>query len=231
MVAQARKLGYTNIQIQTNGRLFAYEQACRRFIAAGATEFSPALHGPNSEVHDFLTGAPGSFIQTVSGIRNLKRLKQRILTNTVITRPNYRQLPETARLLGELGVAQMQFAFVHIVGTAAKNRSWLVPRKELARPYILDALRVGRGQGVRVMTEAIPPCLLPGYEECASEWIMPATLVFDAEGVIDFANYRKKEGKCLGPACPKCRWSKQCEGPWKEYPEMFGWTEFKPVLR
>ena len=41
-------------------------------IAAGATEFSPSLHGSTAAIHDELTQAPGSFDQTVAGLKNLK---------------------------------------------------------------------------------------------------------------------------------------------------------------
>jgi len=45
---------------------------CIKTIKAGATQFGPSLHGHNVETHDSLTGAKGSFDQTVQGIKNLK---------------------------------------------------------------------------------------------------------------------------------------------------------------
>ncbi|MBI4051187.1 MAG: radical SAM protein [Elusimicrobia bacterium] len=231
VVSKARALGFTTVQIQTNGRLFAYEAACRRFIQAGATEFSPSLHGSSPQMHDFLTQVPGSFLQTMAGIRNLKQLGQQVLTNTVITQHNYHDLPDIARLLTGLQIDQMQFAFVHILGEAEKNSFWLIPSKSLLQPYLLKALAQGRKAGVRVMTEAIPPCLLPGFEDCAAEWIMPSTLVYDAEATIDYLRYRKTDGKGLGPRCQECVWACRCEGPWKEYPSHFGWEDFRPILK
>jgi hypothetical protein len=31
--------------------------------------------------------------------------------------------------------------------------------------------------------------------------------------------------------CPECDWHASCEGPWREYPELFGWDEFVPVKK
>ncbi|MDF1564212.1 MAG: radical SAM protein [Deltaproteobacteria bacterium] len=229
VISLGRKLGYTNIQIQSNGRRFFYEDFCRAAIAAGATEFSPALHGSTAEVHEKLTEAPGSYEQVVTGIENLVRLGQPVVTNTVITTANYEQLPDLARLLVKLGVVQYQFAFVHILGSAQKNQQWLVPRKSDIMPYVREGLDVGRAAGVRCMTEAIPFCLMEGYEEHVAEQIIPKTLIYDADHTIDdYGQYRMDQGKVRGPPCEGCAYLDRCEGPWREYPELFGWDEFKP---
>ena len=229
-VRLARALGYDTVQIQTNGRLLCYEQLCRQLVHEGANEFSPALHGSTPQIHDRLTRAPGSQAQTVKGIELLTALGQRVITNTVITAHNHQDLPRLARLLVDLGVHQFQFAFVHILGSAARNRQALVPRKSVVMPQVKRGLDVGRGAGVRCMTEAIPYCLMGGYEEHVAERIIPVTRVYDAEQTLsDYTAYRRNEGKAHGPACGACVHLDRCEGPWREYPEMFGWDEFSPV--
>lgn len=228
----ARNMGYESIQIQTNGRMFCYPDFCEKTVEAGATEFSPSLHGSTAKLHEFLTGAEGSYLQTVTAIRNLKKLGVMVLTNTVITRANYRDLPVLARLFVRLGVDQFQFAFVHIAGTALKNQEWLVPRKSLAEPWIKKGLDIGLVAGRTVMTEAIPYCLMSGYEDYVAEKIIPETVIYDAEGTIEsYSKYRHDEGKVKGEACRECARFDSCEGPWKEYPELFGWDEFVPIKK
>ncbi len=226
----ARSLGYKTIQIQTNGRVFASRQFCRDAIEAGATEFSPALHGHTMQLHDYLTRSPGSFRQTVKGIRNLKDLGQVVLTNSVITRSNFRNLPLLAGLLVALGVDQFQFAFAHPVGAAGMNFSSIVPRFTLIAPHVMKGLDAGIKAGKPACTEAIPYCILPGYEDCVVEQRIPRTKVVDAEAVIeDYGEYRLREGKLKGPRCGECRRDPVCEGPWREYPEKFGFDEMVPV--
>jgi MoaA/NifB/PqqE/SkfB family radical SAM enzyme len=230
-VRVARELGYVEVQMQTNGRRFAYPAFCRQAVEAGVTEFGLSLHGSTSELHDRSTEAPGSYEQTLRGIANLKRLGQRVITNSVVTSANYRDLPRLARLLVAAGVDQYQFAFVHVVGRAAENRSWLVPRKTDVRPHVHQGLDVGRRAGVVCMTEAIPYCFMAGYEEHVAERIIPAEVIFDADRKVeDYTRYRLEEGKLRGPRCPACAWFERCEGPWREYPELFGWDEFEPVV-
>ena len=229
VIRDAKKTGYQNIQIQSNGRMFRYLDFCRAAAEAGATEASPALHGSRAEIHDFLTGSSGAFRETVAGIVNLKKSGFRVVTNTVIIKPNTQDLPSIARLLAALGVDQFQFAFVHILGSAAANAKWLIPKKTVIEPYVKRGLDEGAAAGLRVMTEAIPYCFMSGYEQFVAERIIPETKIFDAESVIeDFGRYRVNEGKRKGVRCRSCLFFKKCEGPWREYPELFGWGEFVP---
>ncbi|MFH0891600.1 MAG: radical SAM protein [Candidatus Falkowbacteria bacterium] len=232
LVKAASEIGFEVIQIQTNGRMFAYENFCLKTIQAGANQFSPALHGHNAAIHDFLTEAPGSFKQTAQGIKNLKKLNQYVLTNSVITSKNYRHLPELARLLVDLGVDQFQFAFVHILGTADKNKDWLTPKKTDIMPFVRKGLDIGIKAGKKVTTEAIPFCFMAGYEKHVGEIIMPETRIYDAGFVVeDYGAYRRDSGKARREECHSCKYDKVCEGPWKEYTDLFGWDEFKPLKK
>ena len=235
IVRFAKKLGFLSIQIQTNGRRFASLDFCKKMLAAGMTEFGPALHGHTSELHDFLTRSRGSFRQTVLGIHNMKTLTKnshvRILTNTVITKYNYQFLPQIADLLIRLGVHQYQFAFVHALGNAGRAFHDVVPRKSDCIPYVKQGLDLGIKKGMRVMAEAITLCLMKGYIQYATEFYIPPTEVRERGITIEkFEDVRRNDGKVKFPQCQRCRYTRVCEGPWKEYPQIFGDSEFKPVL-
>ncbi|MCD6226337.1 MAG: radical SAM protein [Candidatus Aenigmarchaeota archaeon] len=230
LVKYAKELGYETIQIQSNGRMFSYKPFCEKLIKAGVNEFGPALNGHIPELHDFLSSSSGAFKQTVQGIKNLKELNQRVITNTVVTKPNYRYLPEIATLFVKLGVDQFQFAFVHAGGNAWKNFEMIVPRVSLAAPYIHKGLQIGIDAGIKVMAEAMPYCVMKGYERYVSELYIPETEVMDAKDKIkSFTISRQKEGKTKFPQCKKCKYELICEGPWREYPQKMGAKEFQPV--
>ena len=229
LVRFAKELDYRVIQIQTNGRAFANMEFVERTMEAGATEFSPAIHGHTPELHDYLVHAPGAFRQTVKGVQNLKKMGGIIILNSVITRPNFRHLPQMARLFVALRIDQFQFAFIHAVGSGEKNFKQMTPRKSLVEPYVKQGLAIGIKGGCRVMTEAIPYCFMKGFEAYVAERIIPRTRIVDADWVVeDYTEFRETEGKLKGPPCAECTWNKVCEGPWREYPEAFGWDEFEP---
>ena len=153
-----------------------------------------------------------------------------VATNTVITKPNYRNLPEISRMLCALGVGQMQLAFPHIDGTAKANAAGIVPPMTLVLPYLYRALDAAVKEKRVALTEGLPLCMLPGREDFASESLRRKIKVLDDGGDIEeFQGHRKTNLKAKGPDCPSCRHFDACEGPWADYPEMFGWKEFKPV--
>jgi MoaA/NifB/PqqE/SkfB family radical SAM enzyme len=230
LVRAARQIGYEQVQLQTNGRRLAYAPFVDALVEAGVTEFSPALHGPTAEVHDALTRAPGSFRQTVAGIRVVRKRGMPIVTNSVVVRANVPYLPQLIDLLGKLGVGQAQLAFVHPVGTAYELFDEVVPRLS----DVVSPIRASRGialrHGMRLVTEAIPLCFLRGMEELAVEDRIPETTVIDLDGKpFDYSAWRPVEGKVHGPPCEGCSVRGRCEGPWREYPEKLGWGEFRPI--
>ncbi len=230
LVHAARQLGYQRIQVQTNGRMFAYREFCERAVAAGANEFSPSIHGHQAKLHDGLTRAEGSFAQIVSAIEHLVALGQRVVTNTVITKQNARHLPALARMLIDLGVAQYQLAFPHPTGHAATYFAGVVPRMSEIAEYVHAALALGRAAGVMCMAEAIPFCHMHGYEDAVAELHIPPTeIVYDGYVVPDYAADRIARGKVRFAGCATCRFEPICEGPWKEYPARMGDAEFIAV--
>lgn len=230
LVKYAKKLGFTWIQAQTNGRRFAYKDFCKKAVKAGVNDFGPAVHGHTAELHDSLTRAKGSFDQTTQAIKNMKEYDVNITTNTVVVKPNYKYLPQIAELLVKLGVTQYQFAFMHAVGNAMDNYDEMMPKVSLAAPYIKKGLQVGLDAGLKVMAEAVPFCHMQGYEKYASDFYIPFTEIRDVTSFdLDFGKTRKEQGKRKFSQCKKCKYDLVCEGPWKEYPEKMGNSEFKAV--
>ncbi|MFC1474752.1 radical SAM protein [bacterium] len=231
LVGFARDLGYEYIEIQTNGRMFAYMEFCRRMVDAGASFFVMALTGHIPEIHNYITGT-NSFRQIVKGIVNLKKLKQKVGTNTVVSKINYRHLPDIARLSAKLELDQIQFAFTHILGHAKDNYLSVIPRKAIIMPYIKDGIRIALAADIFPMTEAIPFCFMRDYEAFVAEKYIADAKIYDIGFTIDdFTEVRQAEGKVKVEKCKRCCYYQTCEGPWREYPEIFGWEEFVPVLK
>ena len=232
LVAYARSVGFKVVQLQTNGRALSVERVLDRLVTAGVTEFAPALHGPSPAIHDAQTRAPGSFKQTVRGIRHVKARGLPVILNSVITRTNAPQLEAMAQLFVALHVDQFQLAFVHALGTAATHFDDVVPRMAEVGPRVRRALAIGRRAGVRCFTEGIPLCVLGSDARHAAEHSMPRLRIVDATWVIeDYTAVRVAEAKLHGPPCAVCDLATSCEGPWREYPEHFGWDEFVAVRR
>ena len=230
-VRYAKKIWYKQIQIQSNWTNFSKEDYTKDLIEAWVTEFSPSIHWFHRETHDKQVNNIWAWDKIIKWIILLKKLNQYIIMNSVITQSNYKEIPELATLLTKLWVNQFQFAFVHILWSADKNKKTVVPKKSDVIPYIHKALDIAKKNQKKVYTEAIPYCLMQWYEWAIAENIMPETSVHDAESFIEsYADYRWNEWKAKREECKKCKQYKYCEWPWKEYPEMYWWDEFKPII-
>jgi radical SAM protein with 4Fe4S-binding SPASM domain len=230
IVSYSKDLGYRLIQLQTNGRMFFSEEFARKLMDAGIDEFVVAIHGHEPSVHDFITRAPGSFIQTVQGIKNLKKHNAYIYTNTVITKLNYKILPELTKLLIDLKVDHIQFAFVHPMGNAHLYYEEIVPNVSECINYIHKALDICRENNTTTTVEAIPFCWMQGYEEHVVELYMPNCELRDMDRTdYNFEVTRREKGKFKSKSCAKCKYDAVCEGFWREYAEKKGLSEFKTI--
>ncbi len=226
LIACAKGLGY-EVQIQTNGRMFAYRDFAKKAVRMGVDSFGISLHGADAKTQDFLSRVPGSFDQVTRGIANLLSLRAVLSTNTVINKYNYRRLLKLVDVLHDLGVMQFQLAYPHILGEARRNRKALVLKKSVVVPYVLKAIERGLAHNMVPKVEAIPACLLGRYKDYLTDCGIPHTWVWEMAGAKDFTAWRKAEGKAHGEMCRSCRLAGVCEGPWCEYVTFYGWDEFR----
>jgi len=228
IVCFAKQMNFKKIQVQTNGRSFRNIKFAKESIRAGVNEFAISLHSPNKEIHDYLTRRTGSWEDTVSGLRNLIKLNQTVLTNTVITMQNYKMLPQMAKFLLALKVKSFQFGFVNPRSVMDKFDE-VVPYKREVRKYVIDALNVPGKTIIQKMVQAYPYCFMKGYEKYCSDLYSPPTDLIATEVYQNFEEFEKIHYRTKGEVCSECKYANLCGGPWKEYVEERGWAEFIPV--
>lgn len=231
----AREVGYKQIQLQSNGRRLSQMSYLRQLVNEGVTEFGLSLHGPNADIHDKITGRSGSFKQTIRAIENIRLLfgaNHPTAVNCVIVPENVEHLGQLASLLAQYGVGTIKFSYLHGIGRATElflPGTW--PSKSEIIPYVIDAIQTVERIGHPYTTlaiEAIPPCMLPGYEMyCSDPKIRPIWTIHN-DGNVTIYNTASERAK--RNACANCVWNPDCLGPWKQYPQAFGWEEFQPVL-
>ncbi|MDD4062719.1 MAG: radical SAM protein [Candidatus Pacebacteria bacterium] len=234
LVDFAKRIGYSSIQIQTNGRMFSYLDFCKKTIDAGANQFALAIHGSTEEVHDSLTRVDGSFDQTLQGIKNLKSLDQIVLTNTVVNKINHKDIPNIAKMLVGLHVYSFQFAFMHINPVIQNDKNLIdeiVPRYKDVKKYVEEGLDIGINANIKCATEAMTPCIIPKYIDYIAEKYIPETFIYDSDVARDFQKMKRDGAKLKGPKCSECIFFDECEGPWRDYGEIFGFDEFVPITK
>jgi len=238
LIEYARELGFTRIELQTNARMLANERLTLSLARAGLTSVLAALHAPYAELHDRIVQKPGAFIETTAGMRNLISNKIEVRTNTVISRLNLAHLEVMVPFFASQfpGLRMAQLTFPHPNGNAYKNFHQVVPRIAEAAEVVTNTLHKGLRQGIWFFVEAIPPCLLPGFEKHNMDLRSLQVIGTDiGSGFPDGRVREYKEAlrteKRKGEQCNHCSLVKICDGIWKEYAENFGTEELSPVSK
>ncbi len=156
-IAHAKSLGASWILLQTNGRRLVYPGYCAALKAAGLDACEVALQGSTAAMHDYHTEAPGSFRQTAAGLRQARAAGLEVCAGAVVTRSNFRHLPELVRLAKSLGARALRLAAARPVGRAAAARDRLLPSPELVAPFLEAALTLARKLDFAAFAEDAAP--------------------------------------------------------------------------
>jgi|HubBroStandDraft_6_1064221.scaffolds.fasta_scaffold85656_4 MoaA/NifB/PqqE/SkfB family radical SAM enzyme len=151
--------GAARIVVQTNGRRLAYRAYARALgEASERLVLDVSLHGSTAPMHEYHTGVPGSFAQTVQGLRNARAEGIRAGVTTVVTRSSFRHLAEIVRVAHAAGALAIHFAPAEPSGRAATNRPRIVPEAEMVLPHLQRAVAEAQrlGLGVQVGDRATP---------------------------------------------------------------------------
>jgi len=115
-----------------------------------------SLQGPRAEIHDHHTRAPGSFIQTLSGVKAARRLGLEVGMTTVITRSNFRHLAALAGLASRAGAVRLHLAMARPLGEGLRLAPRVIPPPELVAPHLEAARGEARARGIGLTISGTP---------------------------------------------------------------------------
>ena len=160
LARMARASGFEHVRIQTHGVRLASPEYCRELVDAGIDEYFVSVTAADAETHDSITAVPGSFDKTMQGLENLEAFEDVVtLTNTVITRHSYRQLPDVVERLGHLRqLARMDF-WNYWPMRETDDKDLIASHLEVL-PFLRAAIARARAYGRSVEVKNFPECLL-----------------------------------------------------------------------
>lgn len=228
-----KKTGIENIQLQTNAKKLRDKEFLNSIIEAGVSSFGISLHGCTKNMHEQFTGTKGSFDDVIIALNNIKEFKYPVALNCVITKHSVNYLKQIYGCVCDNKFASsIQFAFIHITGKALDGVDDFVTISEASKGVrrVLEEIRCNENHPLNVFTEAIPFCLMEGFEKNVSELRNHADVItYDFRERCEFSEALSNVFKQKGPNCTKCLFYNYCDGTWREYPELYGYDEFVPV--
>ncbi len=122
-VRLAREAGLAEVDVLTNGRMFAYEKYVARVLKAGLTGVRVKLFGPDAARHDARTRTPGAFEDVRRALVLLASLRGAIaVSGVLVVRPDtVGDLDATREMARDAGVDR----FLYVVPTITLPREGL----------------------------------------------------------------------------------------------------------
>lgn len=216
LARKVRASGFRHVRIQTHGVRLASESYCRELAEAGIDEYFVSVTAADAATHDAITQVPGAFERMMRGLENLDAIEGvTTLSNTVITRLSYRQLPAVVQRLRHLRrLAQMEF-WNYLPMRETDDKNLIVSHLEVL-PHLREAIAAARTQGRGVVVKNFPECLL-GEDHGALDNRQPK-LHTDAAFWPEFM--RNGFHQCVHR---KYCGAQQCLGLNTAYVKKFGW--------
>ena len=225
LVAYAKSLSaFEEIEMQSNGVKCADMDYARSLVEAGLSKVTFSLHSVDAERSDQITRLPRAFGKTIESIHNFRELG--ILTQIahVLTKANYRELPQTVRYLrrefpAESGHLSICLAIAQ--GISDLVFEWVIPTFSEIKPYVSEALdfclESGVGFGGMIGQGGYPPCMLDGDMRYYNHVLDHVYKSGDSSDQF----YKAEK-------CRECSFDAQCLGPRKSYVEHYGEAEIRP---
>ncbi len=227
MIAMAKKVGFKNIEITTNGRMLSLPNYAKKLVNAGLTKFKISIHGADAFTHDSLTRTPGSFKQVLSGLIIVKKIREikniGLDTQTTITKQNYKNIPEMLQLFSKLNVDQIVFNLFDPIGQAEKKAKILLPKYTDVEKYFNKGIQNSKNLPNCIIS--IPLCILRNsLKKYAGNYEL---IILNQKEIPNKEEIRR--GKIFLKRCEKCIAKEECDGIWEKYLSIYGDEEIMPI--
>jgi MoaA/NifB/PqqE/SkfB family radical SAM enzyme len=212
----ARRYGFEHVRIQTHGMHLANAKYCEQLVAAGIDEYFVSITAADAATHDAITEVPGSFDKTMRGLENLDALDNIVtITNTVVTKRSYQQLPDLVRRLSHLRRLVQMDLWNYWPMRETDDKDLIVSHPQ-ALPFLKEAIVLCRSFGRAVEVKNFPECLLGDLSDALNN--DQPKLFIDPRFWPEFM--RNGFAQCIHRE--RCG-SRKCLGLNTAYVKKFGW--------
>jgi len=220
LVGAARRLGFGDIKVQTNGLLLGHGDNAARLVAAGVTRLSLSVHTHEAASYDALVRSPGAHTQMVAGLDALLATGLPVVVDVILKSDTYGKLPDALRWLHARGVRSVDLWFVSLTDNNADNVASL-PRMTEVVPVMAVGFAFARDHAMTLRSLHVPRCLLGRDHPHAFDPGATRVRVVTPDATFDLRDSRLA-GQVHVPACAGCEFEAVCPGVRPDYLAVFG---------
>lgn len=129
----AAHLPHTYVHILSNGRSFLSKTFTQKYALSSTDNFCLGipLYSDDEHIHNYIVQSKNAYFETIKGILNLKRYGKKVEIRVVLTKQNYKRLPQLAEFISKnlLFVDHVAFMGLEVTGFAKANfdKLWIDP--------------------------------------------------------------------------------------------------------
>jgi len=210
----------------------------QRELTFGADAYRLSLQG-TEKVHDELTGVEGSYSRLIENARGIMAKNIPLFFNTTICKQNAENLEDLAKLSADFHPVTHSFInFLPYYGWSKVGTDDVQPRFSDWTGPMKKALDILVDAGIGANVRYAPFCVLRDYEKhvCGYmqnpfdpyEWLHQDMTPVDA--LVYGNENRINNCKMDNPACEICAVAPICNGPFRQYLNLYGYEELKPYV-
>jgi molybdenum cofactor biosynthesis enzyme MoaA len=223
LVREARRLGYADIKVQSNGLLFAHGPNLDRLVDAGVTRFAVSIHTHEEHAYERLVQRAGTWAAMVEGLSALVARGLDPQADVILMRDTAPRLPAAIAWLHGLGVRKADLWFVSLTDNNAANVDSM-PRMTDVVPTMAEAFAFARAHDMQLRSLHVPRCLLGADAAHAHDPAARGVRVVTPDATFDLRG-SKLTGQRHVPACEGCEHEAYCPGLRDDYLARYGDAE------
>jgi MoaA/NifB/PqqE/SkfB family radical SAM enzyme len=232
------KIGFNFIQLSTHGNLLKNKTLVEELILAGITKFRIPIYGSNPFVHDSITQKKGSFIDVITGLKNINSISEKLSKrielqiSSLIMKHNINDLTKIVDLVKKIKLNEFYFSIPCILHN---DFSYYVPIKDLSQP-LKKLIKYAKQVDQKINFKEIPFCTFENENDPMKNIdntnLPPSLGKFNQPpkqyqtNTIDLPSYREKTKLKM---CNMCDYNKFCNGFFKNDIKKFGTGDLKPI--
>jgi MoaA/NifB/PqqE/SkfB family radical SAM enzyme len=220
LVRLARKLGYTDVKVQSNGLLLGHGPNVDRLVEAGVNRFHVSIHTHDRNRYEPMVRRAGTYAAMVEGLLRLVERDVILVADVILMEDTYRKLPEALQWLHAQGVRAADLWFVSLTDHNRDNLASL-PRMTDVVPFMRRAFAWAREHHMTVRSLHVPRCLLGDDHAHAWDPAAQGVMVVTPDATFELTSSRLT-GQVHVPACRGCSFESLCPGLRPDYLEVYG---------
>jgi MoaA/NifB/PqqE/SkfB family radical SAM enzyme len=166
LVRAARRLGFADVKVQSNGLLFAEADNARRLLEAGVSTFHLSIHTFDPAAYDRTVRREGAYPLMVRGLENLVALGVDPVVDVILKEDTYRRLPEAMDWVADRGARRVDLWFVSLTDGNRDNVASMPRMADVLEP-LGRALARAAARAMVVRSLHLPRCLLGAHAAIA----------------------------------------------------------------